>query len=173
MNFLKIIFFLQRWSNGITWITLYVMSLPLVSQAKHLKICLGLSRVNSLHSTCGIKLLRGAHFGSYHLRAHLIIFSDCLDEFWIIRTNIESTNISSSNVFSIYPQDKRLWWKFGMLRFHYPMKMKIIFLHTLLFVSHKHNKVKNFCILNVSIKYILSTERFDFPLWIMEGSLRR
>ena len=40
--------------------------------------------------------------------------------------------------------------------------------YTLLFGSDKRNGIKNICILNATIEYILSTERFYVHLWITE-----
>ena len=53
-----------------------------------------------------------------------------------------------------------------MLWFQLLIKMKIAFV--ILFDSDKRSDVKNLCILSVTLEYILSTERFNVPIWITE-----
>ena len=62
---------------------------------------------------------------------------------------------------------KRLIVKIRDVEVSLPNENENCFCHILQFGSHKLNGVKNLCILNATIEYILSTERFNvlFKYW--------
>ena len=63
-------------------------------------ICLGPNKVFNIYILHGLKLLTRLHLGLSHLRGHKFNhnFSHCLDEICMCRKDIESTDLSSSNV---------------------------------------------------------------------------
>ena len=97
-----------------------------------------------------------------HLRARKFFhnFSDCLDELCICVTNVESTNH-----FPLYLSERQtLMEKICDVEISLLNQNENCLCYTLLFSNEKLNDVKNLCILNATIEYILSTEMFNVPL---------
>ena len=127
-------------------------------------IRLGPNKVFNIYILQGLKLLTRLHLGLSHLRGHKFNpnFSHCLDEICMCRKDIESTNLSSSNVPYLLMKSKSSWIKFVILTAHLLTKMKTL-CYTLLFGKENMNDSENTNVLKETIEHILSSERFNVP----------
>ena len=116
------------------------------------------NKTYNVHNPRGLKLLKRPCLGLSYIRVHKFYhhFSDCLDEFYICGTNIESMNQFLLHCpLYIFERKKSL-----MLRFGLQMKMKILLIifYTLLVINLVTLKASVW-ILNATMKYILSTKK--------------
>ena len=130
-------------------------------------IRLGHNKVFNIYNPNGLKLLTRLRLGISHLRDHKFNhnFSDCLDEFCVCGKEIESTNHFLLQ-FSLFLKERQVLIK------------KICYIdsslidqngnslcYALLLDKENMNKSKKIHILNATIEYILSNERFNVPLF--------
>ena len=114
----------------------------------------------------GIKLLTRLRFGLSHLREHKFEhnFQDFLDPFCNFGRHIE-TSIHFFLYCSNYSnQRKTLFEKISNMKRSLLNQSNSIMVETLLFGSTGLNEEENACIIESTIEYIITTERFITPL---------
>ena len=121
-------------------------------------IRLGSDKLHNLHNPSELKLLIRLRLELSHLRADKVghNFSDCLDELCICQTNIETKNHFLLQCPLYLSERQTLTEKIRGLDQNVNCLCYI-----LLFGSDKLGGFKSFCIFSATIKYILSTERFN------------
>ena len=147
--------------NGISYSIFYAMRLPLVLSSKISLICLGPNQVYNVHNPSGIDTLIMLCLGLINLHDHTFShdFSDYLDELCICGTDIESTNHFLFQCLLSLSERQTFMEKICNVEILILDQKENFLCYTLLFGSDKLNDVKNLCILNATIEYILLTER--------------
>ena len=130
-------------------------------------IRLGPNRVFNIYNPYGLKLLMRLRLGLSHLRDHKFNhnFSDCLDEIWICRKDIESTNHFRLQCSLFLNEKQVLMNKIRDIDYSLIDQNENSLCHTLLFGKENMNGSENTHILKATIEYIFSTERFNVPLF--------
>ena len=130
-------------------------------------IRLGPNKVFNIYNPHGLKLLTRLHIGLIHLRGHKFNhnFNDCLDEICICGIDIESTNHFLLQC-SLFLKEKHvLMNKIRDIDSSLIDQNENSLCYTLIFGKENMNDCDNAHILNSTIEYILSTERFNVPLF--------
>ena len=122
-----------------------------------------------MHNPHGIKLLTRLRVGLSHLREHKFRhnFQDSLDPFCNCGRHIETTIHFFLHCSNYSNQRKTLFEKISNIKRSLLNQNNSIIVETLLFGSTGLNDEENACIIESTIEYITTTERFITPLlWI-------
>ena len=130
-------------------------------------IRLGPNEVFSIYNPHSIKLLTRLRLGLSHLRDHKFNhnFSDCLDEICMCGEDIESTNHFLLQYSLFLKKRQALLNKICDIDSSLIDRNENFLSYTLLFGKENMNDSDNAHIINATIQYILSTERFYVPLF--------
>ena len=122
----------------------------------------GLNKIFNIYNLHDLKLLVRLRLGLSHLQGHQFKHSVIvLMKFVIVEKILDLCTISSSSVPYFIKKDKSSWITFVILTADQNENS----LYYILFGKGNMNNSINVNILNATVEYILSTERFNIPLF--------
>ena len=130
-------------------------------------ILLGPNKVFNIYNSHGLKFLTSLRLCLSHLRGDKFNhnFSDCLDEICMCVKDIESTNHFLLQCSLLLNERQVLMNKICDIDSSLNDQNENSLYYTLLFGKENMNDSQNTHILKATIEYILSTERFNVPLF--------
>ena len=119
-----------------------------------------------MHNPHGIKLLTRLRVGLSHLREHKFRhnFQDSLDPFCICGRHIETTIHFFLHYSNYWNQRKTIFEKISNIKPFLLNQNDSVMAETLIFRSTGLNDEENACVIESTVEYIITTERFRTPL---------